>query len=33
VAGQAPARRPNHFLINIQPTEHQALEALLAERA
>ncbi len=27
-----PANAPNHFLINIQPTEHRALEALLAER-
>jgi putative ABC transport system permease protein len=27
-----PPDAPNHFLINIQPTEHQALEALLAER-
>jgi putative ABC transport system permease protein len=27
-----PADAPNHFLINIQPTEHAALEALLAER-
>jgi len=27
-----PADAPNHFLINIQPTEHEALEALLNDR-
>jgi len=27
-----PANAPNHFLINVQPSEHAALEALLAAR-
>jgi putative ABC transport system permease protein len=27
-----PADAPNYFLINIQPSEHEALQALLAER-